>query len=277
MQPALRLLGPRPASRPAVLTGGGAWHWSRAVGAPDAGIAALVELVIGHAVTLHVFPDSAPVPVGQRADLEDLILPVPAHQRGIDSGAALSPGDGRDPHIGPDQRLLERLDPAELAAPIGIPAPELGTVPSLLACRCQRRAPVDERDRRIPAHHPVAQRVGFGKEEPGIDVHDGDGCALPGIHVDERAPLHSEGGGDHHSAVTKALDRPSDELLGGGAIVDVHVCLLPGAQQHKGPRIPSAGLASVHAPVCLARRYLSGGSPYRRTYTGRRTGRRAGG
>src|SRR3954468_2822447 len=120
MQPALGLLFPSPASLAAVLSGRRAGDRTGAVGAADARIAALVQLVIGDAAPLHVVPDPLPVPVGQRADLEDLILPVPAHQRRIAPGAALSPGDRSDPDVGADQRLLKRLGPAKLAAMVGI-------------------------------------------------------------------------------------------------------------------------------------------------------------
>src|SRR5438874_1387463 len=110
MQPALGLLRPPPAPRPAVLAQARVRHRHGAVSASDRRVSSLVELVVWDIVLPHVVPYPLAVPGSQRADLEHLVMPVPAHQLDPAPGAALAPSDGADPDVGAGEGLAQRRD-----------------------------------------------------------------------------------------------------------------------------------------------------------------------
>src|SRR5688572_18937864 len=132
MQPTLRLLRLPPPPRPRVLRRRRALDPRGAVSAADAGVTPFVQLVVGDVVLSYIVPHPGAVPACQGADLQDLVLPVPADQRSGAAHVALAPGDRRDPDVGPRQRVVHRLNLANAAAPVGVPAPELGSVGRIL-------------------------------------------------------------------------------------------------------------------------------------------------
>src|SRR5258708_7113675 len=76
MQPALRLVEPRPASRAGIFS---RLHASRAMGAPNAGISAIMERVVGKVVVVDITPDLRRAPVGERVDLHQMKFCVPVY------------------------------------------------------------------------------------------------------------------------------------------------------------------------------------------------------
>src|SRR5690348_11931456 len=97
VQAAFGLVGAGPAAGAAVVARADVRHGDGAVGTAEGGVAALVELVVGHVVRAHVVPDAGPVPPGQRVHLDQLIDIVPLQLTETRSLAALRAHEAGDP------------------------------------------------------------------------------------------------------------------------------------------------------------------------------------
>lgn len=87
---------------------------------------------------------------------------------------------------------------------------------------------VDEADVRIAVSHSFAEFVGFLEEEHRVEVNDGDGYLMFGVHVDQCTAFHAEGGGENHACGVEAFEGPGDDVLGGAILVDGSWCFCDG-------------------------------------------------
>src|SRR3954470_19405705 len=92
VQPALDLVGARPAAVAAACGGG-------AVGAPDRGIALVVQLVVGDVVAGDVVPHVGLAPVRERVGLPQAVLLVPVQLGGVRAAGRLLAPQPRDPCV----------------------------------------------------------------------------------------------------------------------------------------------------------------------------------
>src|SRR5690349_1006282 len=105
VQAAFLLPRPTPAAGAVILAG---TYGSSARPAADAGIAAVVQRIIGDIVLGDEVPDILFRPVQERVDLHQLELGIPLHDGRLASVRGLVLADGADPGIVPDSRLAQR-------------------------------------------------------------------------------------------------------------------------------------------------------------------------
>src|SRR5262249_20297618 len=96
----------------------------RAMRAPDGGVAAVVELVVGQVMLVDVVPAALVVPVGERRRLPELVRLVPADLRRVRARRRLVAADARDPRVEPAEGAVERLHLPDRAAEVGLALPE---------------------------------------------------------------------------------------------------------------------------------------------------------
>src|SRR5260221_319464 len=119
MQPALRLGEAAPAAGPLVFS---RHHSSRAWPAADAGVALVVQRIVGDIVLTDERPNLCLRPVGERAHFDKAELFVPTDDRGLRPVWTLIAADRTGPGVETDDRLLQNLHLAVEAALIGIVA-----------------------------------------------------------------------------------------------------------------------------------------------------------
>jgi hypothetical protein len=137
------------------------------VGAPDTGVALVMERIVGDVVRPDVVPYLLPIPVSERIDLKQSELGIPVELPRVGAGRGLVATDTRDPGIELAEFLSERLDFADAAALVGLAAPEGRTeLPRLLLGRKPRLGALHLDV--ITTLDIVDQRIGFGKQEVSI-------------------------------------------------------------------------------------------------------------
>src|SRR3954453_18541909 len=112
VQSAFGLVGARPAARAAVAR-------LRARRAPDRGIAAVVQRVVGEVALVDPPPEVLLGPVDERVVLPHRALLVPLDRLGVRAGRRLLAADARDPGVRAGERALERADLRGTAAALG--------------------------------------------------------------------------------------------------------------------------------------------------------------
>src|ERR1700730_4161195 len=98
MQSALRFVEPRPASGARIFSRP---HTSRAMGASNAGIAAIVQRIVGQVVVMDVTPDFCGGPIDERVDLDQMKLRVPLHFESAGARRGLIATDAGHPRAQP--------------------------------------------------------------------------------------------------------------------------------------------------------------------------------
>src|SRR5271157_1212743 len=96
----------------------------RAMRAPDAGIIAVVQRVVGKVMIADVFPNLFRSPIGQRIDLNHPKLRVPAELAGAGALRRLIAADGGEPGVQLGEFLSQRLQFSQIAAAVGVAVPE---------------------------------------------------------------------------------------------------------------------------------------------------------
>src|SRR3954463_16274943 len=123
VQPALRLVGPRPAARAAVAR-------LRARRAADRGVAAVVQRVVRQGALVGPPPQVLLGPVDERVVLPHRALLVPLDRLGVRAGRRLLAADARDPGVRAGECGLER-GPLGRAAALLRAGPRAGRVGDL--------------------------------------------------------------------------------------------------------------------------------------------------
>src|SRR5262249_58968706 len=118
----------------------------------------VVQLVVRDVVLADVIPDLRSIPSGERADLDQLVLPVPARDAEVGTARGLAPHEARHPHIHALERATHRLDFADAAAEVGIPVPELRAGLAGLLLRRKCGGAVLEAEGGGPPHAPIPER-----------------------------------------------------------------------------------------------------------------------
>src|SRR4051794_8113665 len=204
VQPALDLVGPRPASVTPPCR-------RRAVRATYRRVAAVVEGVVGDVVAGDVVPHVALAPVRERVRLPQAVLVVPVELGGVGpAGGLLAPQAG-DPCVHPRESLLHRADLADVAAGVGVAVPELVAVHLGLALEAHALVHVDLDavallDRLPGVVGLLEQHAGVEDEEARLrlDLHE---------HVEDHRRLLLEGA-RHVQARVEAIDHVAEQLLG---------------------------------------------------------------
>src|SRR5687768_10441857 len=195
MDSALGLALPRPPAGALVLA---LAHRARAGPASDALVAAVEQLVVGHAVAGHIAPRVLARPARERVDLHvGFAVLVIIALEDLDRAAALRliAPQARDPGVEPSDRALRRLHLADRAALVRIRLVELEAVP-LLLLRDREQGPEDRQLDAVLGDEPLLERLRLLEEIVGVDREDGDIGANAHGHIDERAPFDAERGGD---------------------------------------------------------------------------------
>src|SRR5579884_3070982 len=221
VQTALGLLLPGPA--PLATVAG-----TRAGGAPDRGVAAVVQWVVGQVVRVDVAPEILLGPVGQRVDLPDLPRAVTVELwRGGPRGRLLA-ANPRDPGLDAVERALERLHLRVAAAALERPR----------LVGAARVEDLDGHPEALLEALPGLERL--GEEDAGVDREHARVRAGLGEHVHEHRLLLLEGAGRDQPGV-EAVDGVGDDLLRGGAFQ------VGGQDAHQTAHSPSPRMTSKGA------------------------------
>src|SRR3954469_541688 len=172
VQPALRLVGPRPAPR-ATVAG------QRARRAADRRVALVVERVVGQVALVDAPPEVLLGPAHEGVVLPHRALLVPLDRLRVRPGRRLLAADPGDPRVGARERALERGD--------------LGGAAALLRSgpRAGRVLDLDLHAEALLERAPGAQRL--GEQHAGVDRDDARVGRQPDELVDEHRLLLLEG------------------------------------------------------------------------------------
>src|SRR5437588_5120544 len=121
VDPALELVGAGPAACALLLARA---HRPRARNAPDRRIAGVVQRVVGDLVHVDVGLDALCAPVDERLDLPDAVALAPLDAPCPLARRRLLAADAGDPSVVALEGALERLDLADVAAPVGLGLPQ---------------------------------------------------------------------------------------------------------------------------------------------------------
>src|SRR6202158_3875699 len=125
MQTALCLLAAAPPARAGILA---RHHRAGARHAANAGVVPIVEGVVGHLMLAHVRLYVVERPAHEGVDLDEAEAAIPADDRRAGALGRLVAPDRGDPRVVARQRSAQGLHLSELAAAIGVAAPELGSL-----------------------------------------------------------------------------------------------------------------------------------------------------
>ena len=153
VQPALDLVGPRPAAL-AAAAGLGAGR------AADRGVALVVQRVVGQVALVDALPEVALGPVGERVVLPHRALVVELDELRVGARGGLLAADAGDPGVGALQRALERRD-LGVAAAVRRARPRQAGIRGVLDLDVHAEALLEGA--------PRLQRL--GEEHAGVDGH----------------------------------------------------------------------------------------------------------
>src|SRR3954447_1917325 len=193
VQPALRLLGARPA---AVATGPGLG----AVRAADGLVPLVVQRVVGKVVLGDVAPHVLVGPVGQRRGLPLLVLDVPAELRSVRPQRRLVAAQAGDPRVDALEGARQRLDLAHAAAGVRVAGPQ--AVDPLAAEDLDLRA--------VALLDPPPGLVGLREQHAGIQREDPGRRLDPQDHIHDHRRLLLEGAGDRQPRMVLTHDMLED-------------------------------------------------------------------
>src|SRR4051812_22334289 len=184
VQPALRLVGPRPAARAAVAR-------LRARRATDRGVAAVVQRVVRQVALVDAPPEVLLGPVDERVVLPHRALLVPLDRLRVRAGRGLLAADAGDPGVRAGERALERSDLRRAAAVLRA-GPRAGRV-----------LDVDVHAEALLERAPRGERL--FEQHAGVDRHDARVRRQAHELVDEHRLLLLEGAEQDEARVV-ALD-----------------------------------------------------------------------
>ena len=231
VDPALELVRAGPAARPLLLV---RRDRPGAGNAADRAVARLVERVVGNLVHLDVGPDALLVPVGERVHLPDAVPLRPLELRRLGAARRLVAADARDPGVVRLERREQRLDLADVTAPVGVALPEVRPLLAmLLGDREHRRR---EQVEPVALDEPVASLVRLAEEELRVELDDRQVEPELGDHVHERRRLLLPRAGEAQLVAVLLVD-PDEELLGAHRLeIEIRKC----GRARQGATPPSA-------------------------------------
>ena len=189
METALKLGQPDPTAGAQVVAG---LDGLGAGPAADAGVALLVQFVVGDVVGMDVGPDVGFAPVNQGRNLDDAVLVIPAQDRCAGPRRRLVAAQGRYPGGVALQGLGHRHDFADVAAFVRVALIEVEAVIPLLLGEADIGGDAAE-GAVVVALGSLYQGQGFGEEVVGVDVEDVYIGVDAHCHVDQRHAASAEG------------------------------------------------------------------------------------
>jgi hypothetical protein len=153
-------------------------------------------------------------PAGDGGDLDLAALLVPADDRRVGPGRGLVAAQTGRPGRVVLQALLQGLHLAELAAQVGVAVMQLRAVLGVLLGDRPARGERDD----VDVHHGL-DRVpgadGLGEVVAGVEEHHVHALQDAGRQVCDHRVLH---GGGHAETLAEGVDRPLEDLQGGGVL-----------------------------------------------------------
>ena len=189
----------------------------RAVDAPDAGIAALVQGVVRDVVGPDVVPDLLLAPRRERVDLDEAEFLVPRDDGDGLPRIGLVPPQARDPRRAALEGAAVRLDLAHGAAEVGVARPERLAKLDRLLVEAPPGAVGDGLDA-VAALHVVDEVVGLGEEQVGVEIEDTDVRAQARRHVEQRHAGGTAEAAREGDIGVVGVERPAQNLLRRGAL-----------------------------------------------------------
>ena len=216
---------PPPPSCPGVLPGGGG---AGAGCTADAGVAAVVQLVVGHPVLVEVRPDLLGRPLQHRVELLEPVPLVPGRDLEVSPAGRLLAAQPGQPRAVAGEGAPQRLD---LADPAALVTTLDGVVEAVLAVLGRPRGDLLGVGADHPDHRPVAlvdavgERVGVLGQPAGVDAEDVDVEPVPDDQVGHDHALGAERVGEDRGRVVCG-DGPQEVERCGERIVVAHPCVL---------------------------------------------------
>ena len=148
-------------------------HGPRAGTATDTRITDIVKRIERQVVVEQVVPDPLAAPAQHRIDLDQAVGRVPLEDAGLGTHGGLARTDPGDPCSLVAEELSQWRDLAQVATKPDVSGPELVAV--VVRLLFQRLSRLDTRELETQASlELVAERVGLGKQQIGIEVKDGN-------------------------------------------------------------------------------------------------------
>ena len=219
MQPALGLGFARPTAGALVAVVSAIRAGSDGLGAgpaADAGVALVVQRVVGDALFEQARPDALLGGVRQGADLHQMELAVPGDDRLLGADGRLVAADAAHPGGASDGGPLQDLDLAVVAAAVGVGLIERSPMKRLvLGDRQLRLEHVDLKA--VLLHDTVPQVERLLELVAGVEVEDVGRRRVLRQQRQEEAPLGAERR-PHRQARRVALVGPGEDLVGRGRL-----------------------------------------------------------
>ena len=188
---------PPPATGADILAG---LHGARARRAADARVVLVVQLVVGHLVGAQIDPHLALAPVGQRAELDEVVGLVVSLGLQAAARRRLGFAQAGDPGLLAGQHTLQRLDLAGVAAGLARLDRVVEAVDALPGDRLRQQivARIDNLDAAtIAGFGGGDQGMGLLRQAAGIEREDADIESLAEDHVGQHHVFGAEAVGKH--------------------------------------------------------------------------------
>src|SRR4029453_1061306 len=178
--------------------------------AADARVALIVQRIVRNVVLRNQPPDLLFRPVGQRADLYQAELFVPADDRHLGPVGALIAADGAGPGVHAEHGLVKHLHFAVGTALVGVGAIERAVV-DLFVLLDRVGGPLQFDRDAVAAFDFLTKIEGLLKLIARVEVEDRRGRGDLGQHVNQDHPLRTKGR-RHGEPRREALGRPAEDV-----------------------------------------------------------------
>src|SRR5450631_1407147 len=153
------------------------FNGARARRTADAGIAAIVQRIVGNAVPAQILPDVGVDPVGERIELPQPVRLIEFLHRHIRSRRRLRAALSRDPGAASRERAHQRRGLANRAAMLTQLDTAIKRIGAMLANERLQRMMIGKEDidrQLIVLAHAIDQGVGLGRKPPGVQRENPD-------------------------------------------------------------------------------------------------------
>lgn len=182
-----------------------------AVGAANAGIVKVMKGVERHIVKSDVAPHSRRVPISNRIYFDEMKLHVPFDLARSSSDGSLVAADAGHPGSKLGELLSERFYFSEVAATVGIAAPERRLLQSFLISWCERRLEPFHLYA-ITLFNRLDERISFGEQEASIESKDTEVYLQARGNINEHESFGTKGRCNFHLGV-EVSDSPTQQIL----------------------------------------------------------------